>query len=74
MTPIPDTPGDERDAMFGVCVQGTFLRTKAFGRRAIAAGLPGAEGVTLWDKAREVYNLIPTARKRLAVIGGRAQA
>jgi uncharacterized protein len=28
------------------------------------------DDLTLWDKEIEVYNLIPTARKRLAVIGG----
>ena len=28
------------------------------------------DDLTLWDKELEVYNMIPTARKRLAVIGG----
>lgn len=28
------------------------------------------DDLTLWDKELEVYNLIPTSRKRLAVIGG----
>jgi fermentation-respiration switch protein FrsA (DUF1100 family) len=28
------------------------------------------DDLTLWDKELEVYNLIPTAKKRLAVIGG----
>jgi glucose 1-dehydrogenase len=42
MTPILDTPEDDWQAVFDVCAKGTFLCTKAFGRRAVAAELPAA--------------------------------
>lgn len=42
MSPIVDTADDDWDRVFEVCVRGVFVGTRAFGRRALAAGLPGA--------------------------------
>ena len=42
MTPILDTPEEDWQAVYDVCVKGTFLCTKAFGRRVAAAAVPGA--------------------------------
>ena len=42
MTPIVDTPESDWQAIFDVCVTGTFLCTREFGKRAVAAGLPAA--------------------------------
>lgn len=42
MAPIVDLPVEDWDRIFAVCTKGVFLGTKAFARRALAAGLPGA--------------------------------
>ena len=42
MTLILDTPEDDWQMVFDVCAKGTFLCTRAFGRRVVAAGLEGA--------------------------------
>ena len=42
MAPIAELPVEDWDRIFAVCTKGVFLGTKAFAKRAIAAGLPGA--------------------------------
>jgi 3-oxoacyl-[acyl-carrier protein] reductase len=42
MTLIVDTPEEDWQALYDVCVKGTFLCTREFGRRAVAAKSGGA--------------------------------
>jgi len=42
MTPVLDTPDEDWDLVFDVCAKGTFLCTRAFGRRLRDQDLPGA--------------------------------
>lgn len=56
MTLIVDTPEEDWEQVFTVCAKGTFLCTRAFAKRLIAAGLPGAIVNTSslnWEAATE---------------------